>query len=248
MLNPMKNSEDAFDSFLEEDEDVAGWMTTFADLMTLLLVFFVLLYSISSFNLQKITIAFEATDIDLGNIDNPTELLQVNEIPGLLDTRMTIESVTGLRKRTEKMYKELQQFIKEKNLGDSIDLQYMEGKIIIMIKGQVLFPSGSAVLNPNSFPVLDEISDLVNAYPEYDVNIKGHTDNVPIKTVQFPSNWELSAIRATSVLKYMIQAGVVPDRMTATGYGDVLPLVPNTTTENRSLNRRVEFVLEKKTN
>ena len=112
----MKSNEDTFDSFLEVEEDAAGFMTTFADLMTLLLVFFVLLYSISSFNLQKITIAFEAMDI--GNINHPTELVPMTEIPGLLDTRMSIESITGLRKRTENIFKELQEFIKEKDLGD----------------------------------------------------------------------------------------------------------------------------------
>lgn len=238
---------DSFESFLEADEDATGWMTTFADLMTLLLVFFVLLYSISSFNLQKFTIAFKSININLGNMNQPTGIMPLEDIPGLLNTKLTIEELTGLRKRIDSIYEELEQFIEGKNLGENIDLQYVEGKIIIMIQGHVLFPSGSAELNKNAIPVLDEIADLVSGYPEYTVNIKGHTDDVPISTSQFPSNWELSAIRATSVLKHMIHSGISAERLTATGYGEVLPLVPNTTKENRAINRRVEFVLEKKT-
>ena len=88
--------------------------------------------------------------------------------------------------------------------------------------------------------------DLFMAFPEYTINIKGHTDNIPIATRQFPSNWELSAIRATTVLKHLISRGIAPKRLTATGYGDKIPLEPNTTDANRARNRRVEFVLEKK--
>jgi len=101
-------------------------------------------------------------------------------------------------------------------------------------------------LNPSAIPIFDDLIDILFDYPDYNINIKGHTDNIPISTEIFPSNWELSAIRATTVLKYVISRGVNPDRLTATGYGDVMPLLPNTSEENRTQNRRVEFVLEKK--
>ena len=114
------------------------------------------------------------------------------------------------------------------------------------MRGQVLFASGSADFRESAAPILDEIVNIIRAYSEYKVNIKGHTDDVPISTPQFPSNWELSAVRATTVLKYLISKGVNPFRLTATGYGELLPLVPNESSENRATNRRVEFVLEKK--
>jgi len=94
--------------------------------------------------------------------------------------------------------------------------------------------------------LLDDIISMVNEYNEYNVNIKGHTDNRPIRTLQFPSNWELSAIRATTVLKFLVDGGVDAKRLTATGYGSKLPLASNTSEKNRAKNRRVEFVLEKK--
>jgi chemotaxis protein MotB len=118
--------------------------------------------------------------------------------------------------------------------------------LVIQIRGQVLFPSGSATLSREAESIMDQIARIVSRYTEYMVNIKGHTDNVPISTAKFDSNWELSALRATSVLKYFIKRGINPLRLTATGYADILPLVPNNSDENRSRNRRVEFVLEKK--
>jgi chemotaxis protein MotB len=115
-----------------------------------------------------------------------------------------------------------------------------------MIKGAVLFESGSVDLNHESYPILDNIVQIVDHYSEYTVNIKGHTDDKSISTSRFPSNWELSAIRATTVLQYLIKKGIDPARLTATGYGDLFPLAPNNSVENRALNRRVEFELAKK--
>ena len=91
------------------------------------------------------------------------------------------------------------------------------------------------------------MAQLFRENPDYRITIRGHTDDLDIDTVQFPSNWELSAVRATTVLRYFIQQGIDLERMSATGYADFFPLVPNDTVENRARNRRVEFVLEKET-
>lgn len=92
---------------------------------------------------------------------------------------------------------------------------------------------------------MDEIAQIIQEFPDFNVNIKGHTDNVPISTNKFPSNWELSAIRATTVLRRLTEKGIGAERLTATGYAELLPLGPNDTDEDRQKNRRVEFVLEK---
>ena len=86
---------------------------------------------------------------------------------------------------------------------------------------------------------------MFSDHADYRIAIRGHTDDRNIQTRQFPSNWELSAVRATTVLRFFIQQGIDPQRMTATGYADYIPLVDNDSAENRARNRRVEFVLEK---
>jgi chemotaxis protein MotB len=94
--------------------------------------------------------------------------------------------------------------------------------------------------------MLDALLETLVINPGYKLEIQGHTDDIPISTAQFPSNWELSAVRATTVLRYMVDAGINPKRLTATGYGSSIPLVPNISPENRAINRRIEFVLEKR--
>jgi len=230
---------------LISDDEQASWLVTYADLVTLLLVFFVLLYSLSSFKQEKFKSAISSIKQQLSSNAPLTGISDLIEIEDSTKSKISIEDVTGLRIRQNAMVENINDFINKTHQSKNISVQTLNNKIIITITGRILFNSGSASLNKNALPVLNEIAALVFKYPEYAINIKGHTDDVPIATKQFPSNWELSAIRATTVLKYLIKKGVKPDRLTATGYGDVMPLVPNTSAENRAINRRVEFVLEK---
>ena len=236
---------DIFDVDANEDERSA-WIVTYADLMTLLLVFFVLLYSISSLNMEKFKHAIQSIQVSLGETNPRVGLMDLVNVPEANDQNFVIEDLTGLRSREQEILNSLNSFIEGQNSSENILVHAKDGKIIIEMRGQVLFTSGSAVFNDSAASILDEIANIIQAYTEYNVNIKGHTDDVPISTPQFPSNWELSAVRATTVLKYLISKGVNPSRLTATGYGELLPLVPNDTSENRATNRRVEFVLEKK--
>ena len=172
--------------------------------------------------------------------------MELMEIPETADTQITIENITGLRSREKSLFDTLTKFMRSSREKQNISTRILDGKIIVSIKGKALFNSGSAALNPTAVFIFDEIIQILDDYPEYNINIKGHTDDIPISTMIFPSNWELSAVRATTVLKYLVSKGVAPQRLTATGYGQVMPLMPNTTEENRAQNRRVEFVLEKK--
>ncbi|MBF0101990.1 MAG: OmpA family protein [Desulfobacterales bacterium] len=231
---------------LIQDDDQAAWIVTYADLMTLLLVFFVLLYSLTSLDNYEFKLAAESIEVKIGDRKQVVTLLDILDAPERIDRQITIEDLTGLHSRNDEILKDIQKVIDRKDLGDYLSFTVLDSQIIIQIRGKVLFQSGYAILNPEAYSILDELIQVIKAYPEYDVNIKGHTDNLPISTQQYPSNWELSAIRATTVLKYFIQKKVSPKRLTATGYGDSLPLVPNDTEEHRVKNRRVEFVLEKK--
>ena len=232
-----------FDTNGDEKE---AWIVTYADLMTLLLVFFILLYSISSLNMEKFKHAIQSIQVSLGETNPRVGLMDLVNVPEANDQNFVLENLTGLRSREQEILDSLNSFIEGQNSSENILVHEKDGQIIIEMRGQVLFTSGSAVFNDSAAPILDEIANIIQAYTEYTVNIKGHTDNIPISTPQFPSNWELSAVRATTVLKYLISKGVNPFRLTATGYGELLPLVPNDTSENRATNRRVEFVLEKK--
>jgi len=228
------------------DTDEKAWLVTYADLMTLLLVFFILLHSISSLNLEKFKLAIQAIQEGLGQPPPKVGLLNFVNVPETKDQNCNIEDLTGMRAREQEMLGSLNELIAAKNQSENILVYAKNGRIVIEIRGTILFASGSAEFNEAAIPILNEIANIIQTYPEYSVNIKGHTDDVPIETPQFPSNWELSAVRATTVLKFLISGGVSPHRLTATGYGALLPLVPNDSDANRAANRRVEFVLEKR--
>jgi len=229
-----------------EDEEQSTWIVTYADLMTLLLVFFVLMYAISSLNLEKFKRVMASIQVTLNEKRPAIGLLELVKTPDLPKRKISLAELSGLTSREHEILSDIDDVIEEKRLAQNIIAHISEGTIIIQATGKVIFGSGSALLNDEAKPILDKIIEIVNEYEEYNVNIKGHTDNTPISTAQFASNWELSAIRATTVLKYLINGGVDPVRLTATGYGDLIPLLPNNSAENRAKNRRVEFVLEKK--
>ncbi|MBW2107795.1 MAG: OmpA family protein [Deltaproteobacteria bacterium] len=245
-------------SDLLKEEPAGGWLVTYADLMTLLLTFFVLLFSISSMNLEKFKRALAAIQVSLGEKHPPVHLLDIIEdkahpmnlvkADGESETKpagqnIALENLIGLKSRD--LYRDVQHLIHKQKASDHIIVSMEGSKVIIRVTGQVLFESGIAILNPRASPILDDICQIIKQYPEYRLRIEGHSDDIPISTPQFPSNWELSAVRATTVLRYLIDRGISPRRLTATGYGSLLPLVPNTTEANRARNRRVEFVLEK---
>jgi len=235
-MNPIHSDYD-----IVEDEEQGDWIVTYADLMTLLLVFFVLMYAISSLNLDKFEQVMSSFQINLGEAD----LRDLVKAPDQHKRKAGPADVSGVISREHEMLNDIDNMIEAKRLGSHIIAKMSQGKIHIQIRGKVLFVSGSADLSKGAEPILDKIIGIIQSYEEYNVNIKGHTDNTPISTAQFASNWELSAIRATSVLKYLIKQQVDPGRLTATGYGDIFPLVPNISAENKALNRRVEFVLER---
>lgn len=116
--------------------------------------------------------------------------------------------------------------------------------LIFRIPSEVLFAAGEAELTPAGRSVIDRLLPAINRLPDYTVVVEGHTDNVPIQTPRFPSNWELSAARAGSVVRHLEARGINPTRLRATGYADTRPIAANDTAANRALNRRVEITLE----
>lgn len=244
-----KGSINAISEITDDDQDQGGgWLVTFADMVTLLLAFFIILYSFSNMDAIKFKKAMASIQTTLhGDYAYQFGVETPQEIPQEIPPEIEVETPQPKKVKTEVeiILEDLSELIHQKGMEKELELNLKADKILIRIKNQLVFRSGSAALNPAAFSIFDDIMSIVDEYPSYMVNIKGHTDNIPIATLQFPSNWELSAIRATTVLRYFIHKGFSPLRITATGYGDVLPLAVNDSVENRALNRRVEFVLEK---
>lgn len=229
-------------------DDEATWLVTYADLMTLLLVFFVLLYSLAFFEKEKYKHTIESVKEAVDKSYKIQKIRALVSKPTSLNQKIRIEEITGMKSRDTALHKSISKFVRNSQQPEHLSLKSKNGKLTLTVSGEALFKSGSAQLNQAAVPGFNKLIDIFEQYPDYNINIKGHTDNIPIATQAFPSNWELSAIRATTVLKYLVSKGIKPLRLTATGYGEIIPLVPNTSDENRARNRRVEFVLEKKEN
>jgi len=240
---------------LVEEDDSNSWVVTFADLVTLLLVFFVLLFALANADKGKYESILTDLNITVDHGGAHISLIELIHNEMLGNQEVSLEELIGLHVskdveeviETNSLAPEILADINNatKDFGEYVEV-FNEGDVVIIrIKGKLLFASGQAKLNSAALPIFNKILKVFIEYPDYNIRIEGHTDNIPIKTLQFPSNWELSAIRSTTVLRYFIEQEINPARLTATGYGDLLPLVENDSKINRAKNRRVEFVLEK---
>jgi len=218
-----------------EDHSSPMWMTTFADMAILLLTFFILYYSLSSIANNKFKEAI------LGTKSASIGLL---ELMDSVERKETIEVLTGLK--SDNILSDIQHVADRESMNEIMDISTDRTKIVVRIPGGSLFEPGSAdLILEKSKPVLDEIVRLLESYPRYRISVQGHTDDSPISTDRFPSNWELSSARATAVLRYFIDKNINPKRLTATGYADIFPIASNDSELGQAANRRVEFVLEK---
>ena len=212
------------------EEGSPAWMATFADMMSLLLTFFILMYAIASQNTSRIMTEVLGTE---------TKSLGVLDLIDKISIQKSLQELTGLN--NPNILDDMDDIAEDSAMA--VDTN--EAKVVVRVPGASLFKPGQADLQLSGRPILDEVIAVIRKYPDYKIHIQGHTDDDPISTDRFPTNWELSAARATAVLRYFFDKGVEPEKMTATGYADTFPLASNDTDQGRSLNRRVEFVLEK---
>ncbi|MDQ7032136.1 MAG: flagellar motor protein MotB [Desulfonauticus sp.] len=237
--------EDKKDNILDDDDNDAPWLTTFADLSMLLLVFFILLYSMSSLNKKNFEQAILSVRQALGRGQKGTIQTPIGEdLEGV-----SVDEIRQYREILEgqkKVFADLQYFYTQKGLEGIVGAYLESGKIILRLPADVLFPSGQVTLTPEGKKIIRELKDFFITHPDQKINIIGYTDNVPPRAgSRFKDNWEISALRAVNVLRYLLQLGIEPQRLMATGLADLNPLYPNNSPQNRAKNRRVEFVLEK---
>ncbi len=237
---------DQYRSDEENDNGSAEWMTTFADMSMLLLTFFILLFALSSLDTQRFGDFSEAMRESLGSAG----AAQGGGPPLASDADATLDAVRLQRElieRQQRVFMALRTVLNQKSLEGKISALFDNGIITLRVPSDVMFDSGQVEIRPEALPLLDTVRDVLVKQNDQFINIKGFTDELPPgPDSRFRDNWEISSLRAVNVLRYMLGSGIEAKRMTATGLADMYPLFPNTTDENRAMNRRVEFVLEQR--
>jgi len=245
-----------------EEGGMERWLLSYADFITLLMVFFILMYALSKVDIAKYNAIAQSLSVVLtGTSIAPPD----QQGPSMINGESGQES-QGTNKdlidkvQLEAVQKQIQQFIaaeqvrkpgeNEENaptkLGDYIEIMEQERGLVVSIKDTLLFSSGSNELNPQAKDIIKKLGVALVMVPNY-IRIEGHTDNIPINTAKFPSNWELSVLRACNVMHvFQEEAGISPDRLSAVGYGEYRPRVPNLNSINQAINRRVDIVILKK--
>lgn len=224
-------------------------MLTYSDFITLVLTFFVLLYSFSNLDVQKFRV-FLASFQGVGILNQgpapmePEEVQQeTTQVPMFQPNPSLLEATRQLQQTLEEIYTSVQSYLREYGLEDKVELRYTDRGVALDIKEKILFDTGKADLKPEAKVLLDRLAQLFAKLP-YQISVEGHTDSRPIHTVEFPSNWELSTARAARVVRYFTEVHRLnPGRFAAVGYGEFRPLVPNDSEKNMALNRRVVMVI-----
>lgn len=203
---------------LNEDEGSAFWLITYSDMTTLLLTFFLLMFSFT-------VMSDEAQQELLG---------QLNRVDTSRAPPMTAEARASL----ESVARDIAAQFKDQG----VFVEASETEVTVGLSSEITFASGDATLSPAALEPLGRAAELLAQLPS-PLRVEGHTDDVPITTARFPSNWHLSAARALAVLRFLEGKGVDPKRLQAVGYGAVAPRQPNDSAEHRAANRRIEIKL-----
>jgi len=247
----------------EEPENLERWLVSYADFVTLLFAFFVVMYAVSSVNEGKYRVLSETLNAVFTVTPRSDEPIQVGELPRdvfALPDGPVVPSEPPVAKAepdnpedvpserftedggTTRIADEISISLQEYVENDLLKVNQNGDRIEIEMKAKMLFSSGEARLSRAALRALREVSKTLKRIPSH-LQIEGHTDNVPISTTAFPSNWELSAARAASVVHFLARSGIEPWRMSAVGLGEHRPIAENAEEKGRAANRRVTIVI-----
>lgn len=247
-----------------------NWLTTYSDLVTNMLCFFVMLFSMSVIDTEKFNnfsnsirnsfigvssnggnllysnMGKRILTVDFVNPDDTGEKIADNERYVENADKIILDDKEKIKKeRYEKVKEQLEENFSDLGISDLIDIIEEDDYLIVRLNEQILFKPGSAEILEEGKKTLDVLGESLKAL-DNDIIVEGHTDTVPIHTPLFPTNWELSTKRATNVVLYLVnEVGIDPSKLTASGCGEYRPIADNSTTEGRSKNRRVEFKIIK---
>lgn len=252
----------------EPPKGAPAWQSTFADLMNLLLCFFVMLFSMSSIDAQKFELLaasfnqtfsiFEAGATAIGDgvlISNGVS--QLNELDNYINSTgrdnegdtmpENLESATEIMeeaklKESEELAEKIEEALSEKNLEKEIDIEFTAQYVQLTLNGALLFDSGSVEIKEDAMPLMNQLGIILERFSEGTIEIEGHTDNVPMSGAKYSNNDELSSGRALSVFYYLEENTLLDiSRIKHSGRGEYVPIADNSTEEGRAKNRRVEI-------
>lgn len=229
---------------LGENTNTTAWMNTYADLVTLLLCFFVLLFSFSKIDAEKFQAIVKSFQGSLGVLESgttitPSDYVINGDIEDSVGSQTEREAIL---KELEQISKELNDYLKEKGYSEQVITEHNERYVKLNFLDGVLFDPGKAVIKEDAKEILDAVADKLIEYENNRIKIEGHTDTVPMNSYRYPNNWYLSAARAIAVAEYYIEEkGFEPTRLSAEGFGEYAPIDTNETAEGRQRNRRVEI-------
>ncbi|GGH40574.1 flagellar motor protein MotB [Paenibacillus segetis] len=239
----------------EEHAD-ESWLLPYSDLMTLLLAMFIVLFGMSSVDSQKFQEMSEAFNSVLtggkGVLDH-NSMINQNENSGITEdvTKALNKKMSDLKRQEEEnleaLKKRLDKYIDQNGLTDQLDTKLNQSQLMITISDIALFPSGEAEVKPEARVLAKAIAKMLEEFPDYEVFVSGHTDNIPISTNQFRDNWDLSSVRALNFMKILLLDDKLdPKLFIATGNGEYRPVASNDTSAGRAQNRRVEVSIIRK--
>lgn len=232
----------------EEPENHERWLVSYADFITLLFAFFVVMYSISSLNEGKYKVLSDSLVGVFSQVDRAIKPIPIGDDrpqagqPDIspIDDSSSRESVDPLQSIMQSMQAAFSELIDSKQ----ITIRGNELWIEIELNSSLLFPSGDALPNDHAFELVEKVAGILAPF-DNPIHVEGFTDDLPIKTNKYPTNWELSAARAGSVVRMLAADGVAPSRLAAVGYGEFQPIADNATAEGRARNRRVILVISR---
>ncbi len=243
----------------EEPENHERWLVSYADFVTLLFGFFVVMYAISSVNVGKYRVLSNALDeafskhdvveqsespVEIGKRPTTVQPIQLDHLmteQKRKEEKLSVE-IKEERRRLKKVEEQFNTLLEPYIDQDLIEVKRDDFWLELVMKSGMLFRSGEAELSRSALPLLNKIKTILKRTHNI-LHVEGHTDNIPIDTVEFPSNWDLSSARAASVVKELAKDGISPTRMAAVGYGEFHPIADNSTEQGRYQNRRVALVL-----
>ena len=234
----------------DEHDNHERWLVSYADFITLLFAFFVVMYALSSVNEGKYRILSDSMVSAFRNIP----VNSVGQLAVVMPTPLPVEK-PNLASKTQEAVRQKQRESMRSIAKDILEVMaplVEQGKVRVLetsrgvtieINDSILFSPGQALIQPPLARAMEAVAEVLVG-TDFPITIEGHTDNVPINTAQFPSNWELSAVRATTVLRLFAAAGIPAPRLTAIGYADTRPVEPNALADGRARNRRVSILID----